>query len=150
MLSKGNIAKNYFEKGYNCAQSVMLAFCDETGLDFETSALISSGFGGGIGRLREVCGAVSGMVMVLNMIKGYNDTGKGGAKAAHYALIQELCGKFREINGSIVCKELLAPADRSTSAQPVERTAEYYKKRPCSELVKCAADILNEYLSLQN
>ncbi|MGN0517789.1 MAG: C-GCAxxG-C-C family protein [Acutalibacteraceae bacterium] len=150
MLSKGDIAKNYFEQGYNCAQSVMLAFCDETGLDFDTSALIASGFGGGIGRLREVCGAVSGMVMALNMIKGYQGTGKGGAKAAHYALIQELCGKFRDENGSIVCKELLAPVDRSTDFHPEERTTEYYKKRPCSDLVKCAADILGEHLSSQN
>lgn len=144
-MSKGEIAKNYFKNGYNCAQAVLMAFCEETGLNAEMAALISCGFGGGVGRQREVCGAVSGMVTAANLMYGYSDSGANGKKAEHYALIQSLCNDFKGINGSIVCRELLAGINSSTDPHPDERTAEYYKKRPCSEIVYCAAEILEKY-----
>ena len=96
-----------FEEGYNCAQSVFLAFSDLHGMDTHMAAALSSSFGGGMGRLREVCGAVSGMFLVAGILYGYDDPGAREEKAAHYARIQELAKAFEEKNGSIVCRELL-------------------------------------------
>lgn len=130
----------------NCAQAVAVAFCDVTGMDPELAARISSSFGGGMGRMREVCGAVSGMLMVLGALYGYVDPGeKDRAKKAHYAAVQELAGKFRERNGSILCREILKnpPSDPS----PTPRTAEFYKNRPCARMVACAAELLDEYIA---
>ena len=139
-------AAELFCKGYNCAQAVTVAFCDVTGLSEEFSARLASSFGGGMGRMREVCGAVSGMLMVLGALYGYDDPGeKDRAKKAHYAMVQELAGKFRERNGSIICREILKnpPSDPS----PTPRTAEFYKNRPCARLVVCAAELLDEYIA---
>mgnify|MGYP004443656917 CR=1 FL=1 len=126
-----------FEEGYNCAQSVFLAFSDLHGMDPHTAAALSSSFGGGMGRLREVCGAVY----------GYDDPGAREEKAAHYARIQELAKAFEEKNGSIVCRELLGLSVKREEPTPKERTAEYYKKRPCKELVGDAAEILEKYIA---
>ena len=101
-------AEAYFRQGYNCAQSVLLAFGDMTGLDDETALRVSSSFGGGLGRLREVCGAVSGACMVLGLVKGYTDPDDREGKRAQYRLVQEFAERFREQNGSIVCRELLS------------------------------------------
>ena len=125
-----------FEEGYNCAQSVFLAFSDLHGMDTHTAAVLSSSFGGGMGRLREVCGAVSGMFLVAGILYGYDDPGAREEKAAHYARIQELAKAFEEKNGSIVCRELLGLSVKREEPTPKERTAEYYKKRPCPELVE--------------
>ena len=127
-----------FEEGYNCAQSVFLAFSDLHGMDTHTAAALSSSFGGGMGRLREVCGAVSGMFLTA---------GAREEKAAHYARIQELAKAFEEKNGSIVCRELLGLSVKREEPTPKERTAEYYKKRPCKELVGDAAEILEKYIA---
>ena len=144
-MSHREIAQANFKKGYNCAQSVVMAFCDYTGLTEKESARLASSFGGGLGRMREVCGAVSGMAIVAGILYGYDDPSVLGASAKHYALVQELAGAFREKNGSIVCRELLG--DRSAvRSVPEPRTEEYYKKRPCVELVGLAADILDEYV----
>lgn len=144
-------AKELFLSGANCSQSVLCAFCDITGLDFETSMKISSSFGGGMGRMREVCGACSGMLMAAGLILGYSELNPGEAKKEHYALVQELAGKFRQKNGSIICRELLAGSINTDSAPtPSERTAEYYKKRPCPEYAADAAGILEEYLKEKN
>ena len=143
MMNRKEIAQEYFKKGYNCAQSVVMAFHDLTGLTEEESARLASSFGGGLGRMREVCGAVSGMAIVLGILFGYDDPKVPGAVGKHYALVQELAGKFREKNGSIVCRELLG--DKSVvRSEPEARTAEYYKKRPCIELVGDACEILSE------
>ena len=144
-MSRREIAQEYFKKGYNCAQSVAMTYRDLTGLSEEESAKLASSFGGGLGRLREVCGAVSGMAIVAGMLFGYDDPKVPGASQRHYALVQSLAGRFREKNGSIVCRELLGDtsAPRTT---PEPRTAEYYKKRPCVELVGDAAEILEDYL----
>lgn len=142
-----NRAVELFKKGYNCSQSVFGAFCEECGLDFETSLKLASSFGGGMGRLREVCGAVSGMFMVAGMKYGYTDPKDLLAKAEHYKLIQQLAEKFREKNGHIVCRELLGLSVQSESYVPEERTAEYYKKRPCAELIGDATEIIYEFMS---
>ena len=145
-MTKGDYAKQLFESGMNCAQAVFCAFSDELGFDKDTALRISAGFGGGVGRLREVCGAVSGMLMVLGALYGYDDPGeKDRAKKAHYAMVQELAGAFRERNGSIICREILKnpPSDPS----PTPRTAEFYKNRPCARLVVCAAELLDEYIA---
>lgn len=140
------LAMNFFKQGYNCSQAVLLAFAEECGLDTNTAAAISSSFGGGMGRLREVCGSVSGMFMVAGILYGYTDPQDAEGKKAHYARIQELAEAFRKENGSIVCRELLGLTVKTQPPVPEERTEQYYKKRPCAELVGCSARILGEYL----
>ncbi|MBQ3284799.1 MAG: C_GCAxxG_C_C family protein [Ruminococcus sp.] len=147
MIDHGKIAEENFRKGYNCAQSVLLAFGDMTGLDERTAAMLSSSFGGGLGRLREVCGAVSGAAMVLGLVKGYSDPDDREAKKAHYRRVQEFAGKFREQNGSIICRELLAGVPTAEGRDPEARTDAYYQKRPCAELCRCAARILDDMLT---
>ncbi len=134
-------AKELFEQGYNCAQSVILAFEDVTGLDTKTAATLSSSFGGGMGRLREVCGAVSGMFMVAGILKGYDDPEAKEEKADHYAFIQSLAADYKAENGSIICRELL-DLPGAQSPVPEERTAEYYIRRPCGDYVAHAAKLL--------
>lgn len=138
-------AQAYFREGYNCSQAVLLAFSDELGLDKDTAAMLASSFGGGMGRLREVCGAVSAMFMVVGLKRGYADPKDRGAKAKHYALIQEMAKEFRDLNGSIVCRELLGTGKADSGPTPSERTPEYYKKRPCVELVGEAAEIAERH-----
>lgn len=130
-------AMAYFRDGYNCCQSVALAFSDFLlGMTDEQIAALTGGFGGGFGRLREVCGSVSGMTFVAGALE-HSD------KKATYALVQELAGMFREENGSIVCRELLGlRVGQKDSPQPAERTPEYYKARPCERIVGSAARIL--------
>ncbi|MGN1051175.1 MAG: C-GCAxxG-C-C family protein [Acutalibacteraceae bacterium] len=144
-MTKGDKAKELFEKGYNCAQSIVGAFCEDYGVDVETATKLSSGFGGGMGRLREVCGAFSGMVMVMNMAYGYSNPSDNKAKTDLYKHIQNLGERFKEANGSIVCRELLGIS--ISGGSPENRTKEYYKKRPCSEICRTAGNILEEYLN---
>lgn len=138
-------AAELFMKGYNCAQAVAVAFCDVTGLDETMTAKIASSFGGGLGRLREVCGAVSGMAAVAGVLYGYADPDDEDAKAEHYKLVQSLAEKFREQAGSIICRDILKnpPSDPN----PTPRTEEYYKQRPCARMVFLAAQILDEYIA---
>ena len=139
-------AKEYFNNGYNCAQSVALAYADITTLDEKMVATITASFGGGLGRLREVCGAVSGMAFVASFISPCPMADNAEAKKANYALVQEFAEQFRQKNGHIVCRSLLGldrPKDEPT---PSARTAEYYKKRPCAEYVYDAALIVGKYL----
>ncbi len=145
-MTHGEIAKQYFCDGYNCAQAVLLAFAGEVGLTEDEAARLASSFGGGLGRMREVCGAVSGAAMVLGLLKGYADPKDNEAKKEHYKLIRDFAGRFRERNGSIICRVLLSGVQTKQGGEPEARTAEYYKKRPCSELVRQAADILDEML----
>ena len=143
----GEKAKALFTEGYNCAQAVFAAFSDVTGIDFETSVKLSSGFGGGMGRMREVCGAVSGMFMVLDAVEGYTSPTDNTAKMEHYAKVQKLAAEFKAENGSIICRELL-DGTPSSDPKPTERTPEFYKKRPCGEYVEIAADIVADYLGV--
>lgn len=146
MTNHGEKAEQLFKKGYNCSQSVLLAFSDLTGLEEKTAAMLSSSFGGGLGRMREVCGAVSGASMVLGLLRGYSDPEDYSAKKAHYELIQEFANRFKAQNGSIICRELLSGTSSEEGNIPEKRTEEYYKKRPCPALVRQAADILDEML----
>lgn len=145
-MSKADSAKELFESGCNCCQAVFCAFLDETNLTKEDAMRLSAGFGGGVGRMREVCGAVSGLTMVLSNKFASTDPNDKKAKTELYALIQQAAGDFKEENGSIICRELLGLGEKSSSPVPEERTKEYYKKRPCSELVHCAAAIAEKYL----
>lgn len=146
MSKHSAIAKDFFKSGYNCSQAVVLAFCDETGLEEDTALRIASSFGGGMGRMREVCGAATGMFIVLGMLKGYSDPKDPAAKAEHYKRIQEVAENFKEENGSYLCRELLGLPDGKDSPVPEPRTEKYYKKRPCADMVECAAQILDEYI----
>ncbi len=138
-------AAELFLQGYNCAQAITVAFSDVTGLERDFSARMASSFGGGMGRMREVCGAVSGMLMVAGLLYGYDNPGeKDVNKKEHYQLVQHLAGQFRDEVGSIVCREILKnpPSDPN----PSPRTAEYYAQRPCARMVFTAAKILDEYI----
>lgn len=139
-------AAELFLGGCNCSQAVFLAFTDLTGLDRKTAAKIAAPFGGGMGRMREVCGAVSGMFMVLGCLYGYDEDVESDAqKRQHYKDVQALAGKFREECGSIICREILKnpPSDPN----PTPRTEEFYKKRPCARMVMTAARLLDEFIA---
>ena len=147
MTDRSEEAKNNFLNGMNCAQAVLCAFRDRCGLELDTALKLASGFGGGIARQREVCGAISGMCMAADLICGPEENAGKDAKDAHYAFIRELCDAFRAETGSIICRELLGLAPRQTDPPVSEvRTAAYYQKRPCAELVALAAKILSEHL----
>jgi len=150
-MSKGDIAKQNFMNGYNCSQAVLLAFCEDFGLEKETALKISEPFGGGMGRMREVCGTVTGMFMVIGLAMGNDNSKDNTTKKNVYKSVQELATKFKEDNGSIICRELLGfQKNNKESYVPSKRTNEYYKKRPCPELCKYAADILEDYLKEEN
>lgn len=146
MSKKAEQAAANFRQGYNCAQSVALSFSEEIGMDQAQMLRMVSSFGGGMGRLREVCGAVSGMFFVAGALYGYDDPKDFQAKKEHYARIQELAAKFRQKNGSIICRELLGIDGRDHSPVPSQRTEEYYKKRPCAEMIATAAQLMEEYI----
>ncbi|MGN1419918.1 MAG: C-GCAxxG-C-C family protein [Eubacterium sp.] len=139
-MNKKEYAESLFKSGYNCSQSVAVAFAEETGLDKELVARLTVGFGGGVGRMREVCGAVSGMAFVISAL--YNED-----KGNIYKRVQEVANEFRKENGSVVCRELLGLSiNGADSPVPEPRTDAYYKKRPCVELVGMSADILEGYI----
>ena len=144
-MDHGMKAAELFLSGYNCAQSVAVAFCDVTGLEEKFAARMVSSFGGGMGRLREVCGAVSGMFFVLGQLYGYDTPGDDVSKKALYTDVQDLAAKFRQEVGSIVCREILKnpPSDPN----PTPRTAEFYKVRPCARMVLLAGRLLDEYIA---
>ena len=171
MIDRGALAKEYFLKGYNCSQAVLLAFSDMTELDETVAMKMASSFGGGMGRLREVCGTVSASLMVLGILYGYDAKAPtaGEDKPAHYARVQEYANRFRTECGSIICREILEnhakylesqkeitkndeqiAAMRSNSSAPTPRTADYYQKRPCAEIAAKAANILDQYIQELN
>ena len=145
------------EEGFNCCQAVVLAYNDLFDIDDKLALSLASGFGGGMGRMREVCGSVSGMVMLAGLISPADDPSDKSGRTRNYALVQETAEEFKKINGSIICKELLGLVPMGTSAavpvespEPSERTPEYYKKRPCEELVGISARIIGEKLLKMN
>ena len=157
--------ENFRVRGFNCCQSVLLAYNDILGLDEDTAATLASGLGGGMGRLREVCGSVTAMFMITGYIHPAADPSVKSDRTANYALVQEAAAKFRELNGSIVCKELLGLVPKSTvgkngigmpsgqtqelpaeSPEPSDRTPEYYRKRPCEELIGISARIIGNMI----
>ncbi len=145
MSNKVERAKELFLEGYNCAQSVVGAFCEDVGMDFDTAIKLSSSFGAGMGKLREVCGALSGAFMVAGLKYGYTSPTDNQAKAQHYKLIQDMAEKFKAQTGSIVCRELLKISkEEKQNHIPAKRTPDYYKKRPCVAMVEIAATIIDE------
>ncbi len=144
---KGQMAKKEFEAGYNCAQAVLLAFCEETGLTREQAARLASTFGGGMGRMREVCGAVSAMFMIEGLTNGYSDPKAKEEKAALYARVRALAEQFREKNHSIICRDLLIDTETTSGGEPEARTKDYYERRPCGCYVEDAARMIAEALN---
>ena len=143
-MDHGLKAAELFLSAYNCAQAVAVAFTDVTGLTEQQAAKMASAFGGGMGRMREVCGAVSGMLMVLSYVYGYDTPGDDVSKKRLYGQVQALAAGFREENGSIICREILKnpPSDPN----PTPRTAEFYAKRPCAKMVMTAARLLEQFM----
>lgn len=141
----GDKAFEAFHKGYNCSQSVALAFAPEMGLSEEQALKMAAGFGGGFGRMREVCGAFSGLTLVLGALYGSDDPAQ---KTQIYTEVQALAEEYKQRSGggSIICRELLGLAKPEGTPVASPRTAEYYQKRPCAELVRMAADLLAEYI----
>lgn len=145
--SHADRACSLFVEGRNCSQAVFVAFCDVTELDEELALRLSSSFGGGMGRMREVCGACSAMFMVAGILYGYSSKDDINEKAEHYRRIQYLAEQFKERHGTINCDELLKELNVTSSPVPEQRTEQYYKVRPCINFVRAAAEILDEYIN---
>ena len=148
-----NRAVDYFMQGYGCCQSVVAAFADMYGLDEKLAQKVAAGFGGGVGRMRMMCGAVSGLVMLVGLEEGQTDGADKEGKMRCYKVVQQLLEESRQQNGSIVCAEILGLKgfEKATNSYvPSERTAEYYKKRPCAAKVESAARIFAGYLARKN
>ena len=136
-----------FKEGYNCSQSVVAAFADMYGFTHEQALKMSASFGGGIGRMRQTCGAACGLFMLAGLENGCTEGRDKDGKEANYKLVQQFAEEFKKRNGSLICAELLGLAKNATTpATPEARTAEYYKKRPCVKMVEEAARIFAEYL----
>ena len=148
MNKREELARQAFKEGYNCSQAMVAAFSDLIEMDKKTALRLASSFGGGMGRMREVCGTVSGTAFVLSALYGYSDPTDADTKAQLYADVQKVAGEFKEENGSVVCRELLGLTKSGfDNPQPEKRTDKYYKKRPCGELVKMSADILEKFIA---
>lgn len=147
--AKEEQAMALFKQGYNCSQAVVAVFCEEAGLERAQALRLASSFGGGMGRMREVCGAVSGMFLVAGALYGTDRPDDQEGKKEHYARIQELAARFKEQTGSIICRELLGAAGKDDAPVPSERTETYYKKRPCVEMVALAVNIMETYIAEQ-
>lgn len=145
---KAQCAMKLFKEGYNCSQSVLGAWCEELGLDMKTAMAISAGFGGGMGRLREVCGTCSGAFMALSLKYGGYSPKDAQKKKEMYEIIQKFAARFKQENGfdSIICRELLGLPAGASAPTPAPRTESYYKKRPCGELVGLSAALLTEFI----
>ena len=145
-MTRKEKAMQYFLDGYNCSQCMILAFEDILDTDIKLALKIASPFGGGMGRLREVCGSVSGMFMFLGYLLGYNEPDDYEGKKVLYAHIQELARRYEEANGSIICRDLLGLTEKRQDSTPEPRTDAYYQNRPCTEKIGSAAEILETYL----
>ena len=143
-MKRSEKAVKLFLDGYNCAQAVFGAFAQDVGIPYEQALMLSAPFGGGVGRLREVCGACSGMLMTFGLLNGYSTPETGEKKMALYEQTRALCDAFKEINGSIICRDILKSAE--SGGAPSKRTEKYYKERPCVRCVRTAAEILEEYI----
>lgn len=150
-MSRADKAEQLFTSGYNCAQSVVGSFSDKMNIPLNTALKIASPFGGGMGRLRETCGALSGICIVLGNLEGYDLAEDTDGKAKLYATVQLLANQFKEKTGSFFCHDLINETDAADKSPiPSERNEAYYKRRSCAEIVRIAADILENYLNSQN
>lgn len=147
-MNRVDKAAELFLEGFNCSQSVFAAFCDRFGMDEETAKRVSAGLGGGVGRMREVCGAVSGAAMVLGSIASATEGDDKESKAKNYELVREFAEHFKQRHGgTVICREMLKlNVPMENSVMPESRTAEYYKNRPCLKAVEDAADILTQMI----
>lgn len=146
MESRVELAAARFEEGYNCCQAVFATYADLFGMDFNTALMVSSPMGGGMGRMREICGAVSAMSLLVGLKEGNIDPKDKKAQGRTYETVRIMCDRFKEENGSILCKELLGIKKAEQSSTPSERTKEYYNTRPCTRMVISAARIVEEEL----
>ena len=157
-MNRREKAVEYHHMGYNCAQAVACVFADKLGYSEDEIFRFTEGFGGGMGRMREVCGSVSGMVLLAGLLSPADNPSDKAARTANYALVQEVAAEFKAMNGSIICKELLGLTGNCTSKGegihgipespvPSDMTPEYYKKRPCEELVGISARIIGEKIN---
>ena len=146
MNTKSDIAVEYFKQGYNCAQSVFLAYADRYGFDKDTALRVSSSFGGGMGRLREVCGAVSAMLMLIGLKEGYTSPNDDKIKEEHYAKVQSLAKEFEAKFGTIICRELLNLTEKNSTPTPSKRDEKYYQERPCAKFVEFASELIEKEL----
>ena len=139
-------ADTLFTQGCNCAQAIFVAFCDVTGMDEELAKRLSSSFGGGMGRMREVCGTCSAMFMIAGILYGEGTETDHSIKSEHYKRIQYLAEEFRNKHETIICRDLLKGLAVTSEPTPEKRTEQYYKVRPCVKFVRTAAEILDRYL----
>ena len=146
MKDYSQIAVENFENGYNCAQSVFLSYAQDFGIDKEMALKLSSSFGGGMGRLREVCGAVTAMFAIAGLQKGYTSNDDDEVKAKHYELIQKLADEFKKEHNTIICRELLELNEQVSSPIPSKRTEEYYQERPCARFIETACKLISKEL----
>ena len=145
-----NRAVELFQSGYNCSQSVVAAFADLYGFTEEQAFKMAASFGGGIGRMRQTCGAACGMFMLAGLDTGAVEGSDRAGKSHNYAVVQELAEKFKQINGSMICAELLGlkkPEVEAHDPQAEARTQAYYKKRPCAQMVETGARLFADYLA---
>ena len=147
-MSIADRAEALFMEGYNCSQAVFGAIAPDYGVDFETAMKLASSLGGGMGRLREVCGACSGAFLAAGLAKGYSTPEKGSVKADHYALIRKMAEEFKAVHGSIVCREILGK-NAEIGGNPEERTPEYYAKRPCVRCIRTAAEVFEREIGAE-
>ena len=147
-MTKKEQTQEFFRKGYNCSQSVFATFCQDFGMDLENGLKLSSSFGGGMGGLRQVCGAVTAMFMIAGLKYGYIDSQDINLKNQHYKLVQNLAKQFTDKFGSIICKELLLSNAniKKDVSMPEKRTPEYYKVRPCEKFVVYATELIEKTL----
>ena len=145
-MNRADRAEELFRKGYNCSQSVFAAFSDIVGITTEEAAKIASPFGAGFGKLREVCGAVSGMTLLAGYLQGYSDPEDYESKKKLYELIQKMIAEFKQKEGTIICRELLNLKEGKDPAEPSVRTEDYYNSRPCIGACRVAAEIAEKYL----
>lgn len=147
---RAELAVDLFEKGYNCAQSVVGAWLDQTEIESEQAMRLASSFGGGMGKLREVCGALTGSFMVAGLLRGYYKPGDDDEKGSHYALIQEIAKEFEQKYKTILCRDLLELDVKHDSPNPSARTAEYYAERPCARFIYDVVIYLDQALKNRN
>ena len=151
MEDRINLAISLFKEGYNCSQAVVAAFADMYGFTREQALKMSASFGGGIGRMRKTCGAACGLFMLAGLETGCTEGHDREGKEANYILVQQLATEFAKRNGSTTCAELLGlEKNAPTPATPEARTPEYFKKRPCVQLVEESARIWVESLAKKN
>ena len=149
-MTRADRAEFLFRQGYNCSQTVVGTYCDVMGMSLEAAALMSGALGAGVGKMREVCGAVSGMALIASHLKGYSDPSDAEGKKALYKLVQDMCAEFeKRMDNTIVCRDLLGIKKGEDLAEPAVRTEEYYQSRPCIKACRVAAEIVEEYLNLK-